>query len=223
MVSMAGHVPYLGIMVGSRKCDTRASAPRPHDPATSPAAVLPACRIDEVTRKPCRRHWGANAPQCTKVGTTGARSGLAGCRHGTAPRALVETSHTLQKSETTSTCTHTYTQAHVHTHTHTHNQIHTFVHRQSQRPRRGGRDGGGGGAHGLDGAHLGRYQARTHPEPPALPLKTASWRIRMFLEYGVDMARSGGVMSMQGGGADNARLCSRTPRVWYRRVAGCTS
>ena len=118
---------------------------------------------------------------------------------------------------------HTLTHKHTFTHTHTHNQIHTFVHRQSQRPRRGGRDGGGGGAHGLDGAHLGRYQARTHPEPPALPLKTASRRIRMFLEYGVDMARSGGVMSMQGGGADNARLCSRTPRVWYRRVAGCTS
>ena len=76
--------------------------------------------------------------------------------------------------------THTYIYIHTHTHiifwlprrggrgvcdTHTHTHTHTIAHRQSQRPRRGGRDGGGGGAHGLDGAHLGRYQARTHPKP----------------------------------------------------------
>ena len=37
---------------------------------------------------------------------------------------------------------------------------------QSKQHRRGGRDGGSGGTHGLDGAHLVRYQARAHPEPP---------------------------------------------------------
>ena len=40
---------------------------------------------------------------------------------------------------------------------------------QSKQHRRGGRDGSGGGTHGLDGAHLVGYQARTHPKPPPTP------------------------------------------------------
>ena len=43
--------------------------------------------------------------------------------------------------------------------------IHIYIYiGQSKQPLRCGRDGGGGCAHGLDGAHLGQYQARTHPK-----------------------------------------------------------